>query len=129
MQRLITVVVVFVLAASTVAAAGCGSSTKTISQTGASGEVTTKTVPNIHFAKTKFVLHMGLASGGTRAERARFQRLVDVAVERAERETHVQHELRLREMDVGYRLGGHFAVGSRLGDGLGGAATPCGGKG
>jgi hypothetical protein len=63
MQRLITVVVVLVLAATTFAAAGCGSSTKTVSQAGANGEVTTKTVPNIHFAKTKFVLHMGLAFG------------------------------------------------------------------
>jgi hypothetical protein len=63
MSRTIAVIVVLVLAASAVGAAGCGSSTKTISQTGANGAVTTKTVPNIHFAKTKFVLHMGLAFG------------------------------------------------------------------
>ncbi len=44
-------------------AAGCGSSTKTVSETAANGQVTTQTVPNIHFAKTKFVLHMGLAFG------------------------------------------------------------------
>jgi hypothetical protein len=45
------------------ALAGCGSSTKTVSETGANGQVTTQTVPDVHFAKTKFVLHMGLAFG------------------------------------------------------------------
>lgn len=40
---------------------GCG--TKTVSSTGANGQVATQTVPNVHFAKTKFVLHMGLAFG------------------------------------------------------------------
>jgi hypothetical protein len=44
-----------------VVGAGCG--TKTITQTGANGAVTTKSVPNVHFAKTKFVLHLGLAFG------------------------------------------------------------------
>ena len=44
-----------------VVGAGCG--TKTITQTGANGAVTTKSVPNVHFAKTKFVLHVGLAFG------------------------------------------------------------------
>lgn len=43
--------------------AGCGSSTKTVSNTGANGQVTTQTVPNVHFAKTKFLLHSGLAFG------------------------------------------------------------------
>jgi hypothetical protein len=41
--------------------AGCG--TKTVAVTSASGSVTTRTVPNVHFAKTKFVLHVGLAFG------------------------------------------------------------------
>jgi len=50
-----------VLSALAIGAAGCGS--KTITQTGANGAVTSKTVPNIHFAKTKFVLHLGLAFG------------------------------------------------------------------
>jgi hypothetical protein len=64
MQRVLaTLVVALVLVVGALGAAGCGSSTKTISQTAANGEVTTKTVPNIHFAKTKFVLHMGLAFG------------------------------------------------------------------
>lgn len=57
-RRLALLAVLLVLAA---AAAGCGS--KTITQTGANGALTTKTVPNVHFAKTKFVLHLGLAFG------------------------------------------------------------------
>jgi len=44
-----------------VTAAGCG--TKTVTQTGANGVVSTKTVANVHFAKTKFVIHLGLAFG------------------------------------------------------------------
>jgi hypothetical protein len=63
MSRVVTIILVIAIAVSAVGAAGCGSSTKTISQTGANGQVTTKTVPNIHFAKTKFVIHMGLAFG------------------------------------------------------------------
>jgi hypothetical protein len=43
--------------------ASCGTATKTVSSTGANGQVTTQTVPNVHFAKTKFVLHAGLAFG------------------------------------------------------------------
>jgi hypothetical protein len=45
----------------TLALAGCG--TKTVSSTGSNGQVTTQTVPNVHFAKTKFLLHAGLAFG------------------------------------------------------------------
>lgn len=51
------------LVALSLMAAGCGSSTKTVSSTGANGQVTTQTVPNVHFAKTKFLLHSGLALG------------------------------------------------------------------
>jgi hypothetical protein len=43
------------------ALAGCG--TKTVSRTTANGTVTTEKIPDVHFAKTKFVLHMGLAFG------------------------------------------------------------------
>lgn len=43
--------------------AGCGSSTKTVSATGANGQVTTQKVPAIHFANTKFIFHTGLAFG------------------------------------------------------------------
>lgn len=44
-----------------VALGGCG--TKQVTVTGANGQATTETVKNIHFANTKFVLHMGLAFG------------------------------------------------------------------
>src|SRR6266851_1092836 len=63
MQRLITVSVVLILAVAALSSSGCGSSTKTISQTGANGVVTTRTVPSIRFAKTKFAIHAGLAFG------------------------------------------------------------------
>jgi len=52
-----------VLLVGTLVVAGCGNATKTVSSTGANGQVTTQTVPNVHFAKTKFVLHAGLAFG------------------------------------------------------------------
>ncbi|MGZ6615775.1 MAG: hypothetical protein ACXVFQ_15245 [Solirubrobacteraceae bacterium] len=52
-----------VLLVGTLALAGCGNATKTVSSTGANGQVTTQTVPKVHFAKTKFVLHAGLAFG------------------------------------------------------------------
>jgi hypothetical protein len=42
---------------------GCGNATKTVTQKGSNGQSTTATVPNVHFAKTKFVLHAGLAFG------------------------------------------------------------------
>ncbi len=58
--RLACVATVLLLGA-TLAFAGCG--TKTVTSTGANGQVTTQTVPNVHFAKTKFLLHMGLAFG------------------------------------------------------------------
>jgi hypothetical protein len=50
-----------VVGAIALATVGCG--TKTVTQTGANGQVTSETVPNVHFAKTKFVLHVGLAFG------------------------------------------------------------------
>ena len=49
------------LIVSALAIAGCG--TKQVTVTGANGQTTTETVKNIHFANTKFVLHMGLAFG------------------------------------------------------------------
>ncbi len=54
-------VMTLVLVLGTLALAGCG--TKTVSSTGANGQVTTQTVPDVHFAKTKFLLHAGLAFG------------------------------------------------------------------
>jgi len=60
LSRIAAILVVIAIA---LAATGCGSSTKTVSETNANGQVTTQAVPNVHFAKTKFVLHMGLAFG------------------------------------------------------------------
>jgi hypothetical protein len=59
MPRIVIATLVLVVFAGSLA--GCG--TKTVTQTAANGAVTTRTVPNVHFAKTKFVLHMGLAFG------------------------------------------------------------------
>lgn len=44
-------------------AAGCGNKTKTVTTSGANGKKTTQTVPDVRFAKTKFLLHSGLAFG------------------------------------------------------------------
>jgi hypothetical protein len=64
MRRLLRILAAsLVVAVLALAAGGCGSSTKTVAETSANGQVTTATVPDIHFAKTKFVLHMGLAFG------------------------------------------------------------------
>jgi hypothetical protein len=43
--------------------AGCGNKTKEVTSTGSNGQVTTQKVPDVHFAKTKFILHTGLAFG------------------------------------------------------------------
>lgn len=56
---LLLVVLSLALAAAMLSA--CGS--KTVTDTGANGVVTTRTVPNVHFPKTKFLLHSGLAFG------------------------------------------------------------------
>ena len=45
------------------AASGCGDDTKVVTDTLPNGNVTTLTVPDIHFAKTRFLLHSGLAFG------------------------------------------------------------------
>ncbi len=60
-SRRVLRVLTLLLLAGTLVLAGCG--TKTVSSTNANGQVSTQTVPNVHFAKTKFVLHMGLAFG------------------------------------------------------------------
>jgi hypothetical protein len=51
------------LLAAALVVAGCGDKTKTVTSTGPNGQVTTQEVPDVHFAKTKFVLHAGLAFG------------------------------------------------------------------
>ena len=59
--RLFRVALTILLLVAALAAAGCGN--KQVTVTGANGQATTMTVKNIHFANTKFVLHMGLAFG------------------------------------------------------------------
>lgn len=61
MRRLTAVVAAIAVLA--LLAAGCGSKTKEVTVTGPNGQVTTQTVPDVHFAKTKFILHAGLAFG------------------------------------------------------------------
>src|SRR3954464_14124626 len=43
--------------------AACGSDTKTVTDKLGNGQTTVRTVPDVHFAKTKFLLHTGLAFG------------------------------------------------------------------
>lgn len=45
------------------AAAGCGGKEKVVTTTNSQGEVSTRTVPKVRFAKVKFVLHSALAYG------------------------------------------------------------------
>jgi hypothetical protein len=43
--------------------AGCGDKTKTITEVDKNGQTVERQVADVHFAKTKFVLHTGLAVG------------------------------------------------------------------
>ena len=61
--RLAALVCIVALAAATLVATGCGDETKTVTVPAADGQTTTRTVPDVKFAKTKFVLHTGLAIG------------------------------------------------------------------
>jgi hypothetical protein len=61
MHRAICILLIAALGA--VASAGCGDDTKVVTDTLPGGKVTTQTVPDISFAKTKFLLHSGLAFG------------------------------------------------------------------
>jgi hypothetical protein len=60
-NRSVRVLLILLVVVTALATAACGS--KKVSVTGANGQATTTTVKNIHFANTKFVLHMGLAFG------------------------------------------------------------------
>lgn len=62
MRRPLALLLVLAVAfASAGALAACG--TKTVTDTGANGQATVRTVANVHFPKTKFLLHAGLAFG------------------------------------------------------------------
>ena len=61
MRRVLTLLTVCVALAAALVASGCGD--KTVTTTDSSGQASTRTVPNVHLAKTKFLLHTGLAFG------------------------------------------------------------------
>jgi hypothetical protein len=61
--RLAALVCIAAIALATVAAIGCGDDTKTVTVSAPDGQTTTRTVPDVKFAKTKFVVHTGLAIG------------------------------------------------------------------
>jgi hypothetical protein len=68
-MRRLTLLLILTLCGAALVAAGCGSGdkdTKVVTATNASGQATTRTVPDVKFAKTKFVLHTGLAVGAFR---------------------------------------------------------------
>ena len=61
MRRPFALIALVLVLAAALVAAGCGS--KTVTTTGSGGQVSTRTVPDVKFAKTKFLLHTGLALG------------------------------------------------------------------
>lgn len=54
------------LATLALVATGCGDDTKVVTETNSAGQATTRTVADVTFAKTKFVLHGALAYGAFR---------------------------------------------------------------
>lgn len=63
MKRPIAILSVFALLTASVAVAACGNDTKVVTSTTSDGTVSTRTVPDVKFAKAQFVLHTGLAIG------------------------------------------------------------------
>ena len=51
------------LAPAALGISACGDKTKVVTSTNADGQVVTRTVPDVKFAKARFVLHTGLALG------------------------------------------------------------------
>lgn len=66
MRKLLAAFLIIVLGLGAGLLAGCGDKTKTVTDTGSDGQATVKTVADVKAAKTKFVLHMGLAYGAFR---------------------------------------------------------------
>lgn len=66
MNRLLALACILAVLTATLGAAGCGDKTKTVTGTSAGGQTTTRTVPDVRLAETKFVLHTGLALGAFR---------------------------------------------------------------
>lgn len=63
MKRVTTTICALTLLPAAIGLVACGDDTKTVSSTTPSGEVVTRTVPDVKFAKARFVLHTGLALG------------------------------------------------------------------
>jgi hypothetical protein len=63
MKRVATTICALTLLPAAIGLSACGGDTKTVSSTTPSGEVVTRTVPDVKFAKARFVLHTGLALG------------------------------------------------------------------
>lgn len=64
MKRAITLILILALGlGSGLAVAACGNKEKVVTDTGKNGQTTVKTVADVHLAKTKFLLHAGLAYG------------------------------------------------------------------
>ncbi len=64
MRRAVLVLLIAVLGLSAgLSLAACGDDTKVVTDTGKNGQTTVKTVADVKFAKTQFVVHMGLAYG------------------------------------------------------------------
>jgi hypothetical protein len=64
MRRLLALTSACLLVVAALVASGCGD--KTVTTTGSNGQVSTRTVPDVKFAKTKFLLHTGLALGSVK---------------------------------------------------------------
>lgn len=63
MRRPLAILLTLVALVPLAAATGCGGKDKVVTTTNAQGQVSTRTVPSVRFAKLKFVLHAGLAYG------------------------------------------------------------------
>lgn len=61
-----TRVLVALLAVLALVASGCGDDTKAVTDKDSSGNEVVRTVPDVKFAKTKFVLHAGLGAGAVK---------------------------------------------------------------
>lgn len=63
MKRRLAIICALAILATTVGLTACGDSTKVVTSTTSEGTVSTRTVPDVKFAKAQFVLHTGLAIG------------------------------------------------------------------
>ena len=63
MRKSIPLICALALLPATLGLSACGDKTKVVTSTNAEGQVVTRTVPDVKFAKARFVLHTGLAIG------------------------------------------------------------------